>query len=133
MSNTRRSFLQSTATLATGLTGVAPSAPAQESGQRGAVVPAVDTDVQIPKVEFGKVEISRLILGVNPFYGFAHFNNTYSTMMREWYSPARVIEVLQRCEKCGINAFNYASRNVHSRLAPKFQNITMPMAVALES
>jgi len=106
MSNTRRGFLKST-TLAAGLAGAASSMPAQESGRRGPVVPMADSEIHIPKVRFGKVEVSRLILGVNPFYGFAHFNNTYATVMREWYRAARVVDVLQRCEKCGINAYNY--------------------------
>lgn len=58
-------------------------------------------------MKFGNVEVSRLILGTNPFYGFAHFNSTHGAAMREWYTPARVVEVLQRCEKLGVNAFNY--------------------------
>ena len=107
MFNTRRSFLESTATLAAGLTGVASSMPAQGAGRQRPVVSAADSEIHIPKVRFGKVEISRLILGVNPFYGFSHFNHTYGTVMREWYTPARVLEVLQRCEKYGVNAYNY--------------------------
>ena len=107
MSNTRRSFLQSTATLAAGLAGATSQASAQDTGRQKPIAPTGNSEVNIPKVKFGKVEISRLILGVNPFYGYAHFNNTYSVVMREWYRAARVVEVLNRAEEFGINAYNY--------------------------
>ena len=60
MSNTRRSFLQVGAVLA-----------AQQ-----AVLP--QDNVQVPKMKFGDTEISRMVLGVNPFYGFAHFNQNFA-------------------------------------------------------
>ena len=31
-----------------------------------------------------------MVLGVNQFYGFAHYNNNFSKCMREWYTPDRV-------------------------------------------
>lgn len=96
MSNSRRNFLQSGATLAAGLTGVtsaweaqaapqanmppgAPQAPARPSGP---LTPA--SQIQVPKMKFGGAEISRMVLGVNPFYGFAHYNNNFGTIMKEW-------------------------------------------------
>jgi len=94
---TRRDFLQAGALLA-----VQQSAPAQSL-------------VQVPKMKFGGVEISRMVLGVNPFYGYSHFNNTYSTTMREWYTQEKVVEVMHRANQYGINAFNY----VHMDRAPK--------------
>ena len=107
MLNTRRGFLQSTAALATGLAGGA-SLPAQGQGGRNPIASVPDSDIKIPRLKFGKVEISRLILGVNPFYGFGHYNQILTTVMKEWYTAAKVVEVLQRCEKYGINAYNYA-------------------------
>jgi len=106
MSDTRRSFLRSTAALATGLAGGA-SLPAQGQGGRNPIASAPDSEIKVPKVKFGKVEISRLILGVNPFYGFGHYNQILGTVMKEWYTEGKVVEVLQRSEKLGINAFNY--------------------------
>lgn len=106
MSDTRRSFLRSTAALATGLAGGA-SLPAQGQGGRNPIASAPDSEIKVPKVKFGKVEISRLILGVNPFYGFGHYNQILGTVMQEWYTAGKVVEVMQRSEKLGINAFNY--------------------------
>jgi len=111
MSDTRRSFLQTTATLAASLAGATAAAPAQAPAGRdpfaSAAASAPDAEIKVPKVKFGKVEISRMIVGTNQFYGFAHYNNILSGLMKDWYTPAKVVEVLQRAEKYGINGFNY--------------------------
>jgi len=96
MANSRRDFIRSGAALAAGITGLAPQAPAAE--------PA---GIQVPKIKFGGVEISRLVIGVNPFYGFSHYNHNLDQTMRDWYTPERVCEVLHRAATYGINAFNY--------------------------
>ena len=106
---TRRTFLQSAA-LTAGLASVASSLAAQGPGRQSPAASVPDSEIKVPKVKFGKVEISRLVLGTNPFYGYAHYNQILSNVMREWYTAAKVVEVLQQCEKYGINAFNY----VHS-------------------
>jgi hypothetical protein len=60
-------------------------------------------------MKFGNAEISRLVLGVNPLYGFSHYNNNFGTAMREWYTPEKVCEVLHRANSFGINAFNWVN------------------------
>jgi hypothetical protein len=117
MSNTRREFLQSSAALAVGMMGGAATSLAAEQAagiqapQSAATpVPAAPVQaapVQVPKMKFGNAEIGRLVLGVNPMYGFSHYNNNFSGAMREWYTPDRVCEVLHRASSFGINAFNY--------------------------
>jgi hypothetical protein len=97
MSSTRRSFLQVGAALA-----------AQQSAQP-------QTTVQVPKMKFGGAEISRMVLGVNPFYGFAHHNNNFGATMKEWYSQDRVCSIMHQCTRYGVNAFNY----VHMDRAPE--------------
>ena len=118
MSNTRRGFLQSSAALAAGLTGVtvAEAQPPQQNLPPGAPqTPArvagpatLASEIQVPKMKFGSAEIGRMVLGVNPFYGFAHYNNTLGTVMKEWYTADRVCDVLHQANRFGINAFNYA-------------------------
>jgi thiamine monophosphate synthase len=96
MSNTRRAFLQSGAALAAGLANPAsPQAPAA---------------VQVPKMKFFHAEISRMVLGVNPFYGFAHFNGNFSNSMKEWYTQDKVCEVMHQSNRYGINAYNYVQK-----------------------
>ncbi len=109
---TRRDFLQAGAVVAAGLSGAVSGLNANEvlSHENFSVdVPAPKpAEVQVPKMKFFGAEISRLVLGVNPFCGFAHYNNNYSGAMKEWYTPERVCAVMHECERYGINAFNYA-------------------------
>jgi hypothetical protein len=72
-------------------------------------------------MKFGGVEISRLILGVNPLYGFAHYNNNFSSAMREWYTQDRVCDVLHRANSFGINAFNYVNMGRAPQDLARFQ------------
>lgn len=116
MPNTRREFLQSSAALAIGVMGgVATTALAAEPAggsqpqNAPAGVPGAAAQIQIPKMKFGKVEISRLVLGVNPLYGFAHYNNNFGQSMRDWYTQEKVCEVMHRSNSFGINAFNYVN------------------------
>jgi len=48
-----------------------------------------------------------MVLGVNPFYGFAHYNNNFGTVMKEWYTQDKVCDVMHQANRFGINAFNY--------------------------
>jgi hypothetical protein len=68
-------------------------------------VAAAETAPPIPTVKFGKAEITRLIVGSNPFYGYSHFNRTMDQSMREWYTQDRRMEVLHAAERNGINAW----------------------------
>ena len=58
-------------------------------------------------MKFGNLEISRLVLGVNQFVGTSHFNSLLGMIMREYYTPDRVCEVMHQCNRFGINAYNY--------------------------
>ena len=125
MPQTRRTFLQAAA-LAVGAAGVPLGAtpqhvprPASPGGPPAATGPqpvtaappapplAPSSDLQVPTMPFGGVSISRLIVGCNPFYGFSHFNDTLSQVMREYYTAERVCDVLHQCARFGINAYNY--------------------------
>lgn len=114
MSNTRREFLQSTAALAAGVMGgaatkLAGQQPAPQAEYTPAATPSSAPPVQVPKMKFGGVEISRVVLGVNPMYGYAHYNNNFGLAMRAWYTPERVCEVLHHANSFGINAFNFVN------------------------
>ena len=112
MSNTRRTFLHSGAALAAGLAGAVVTPAEQQATPQAPPLPGV---VQVPKMKFGGAEISRMVLGVNPFYGFAHYNNNFGTVMKEWYTGDKVCAIMHQCNRYGINAFNY----VHMDRAPQ--------------
>lgn len=120
MSNTRREFLQASTALAMGIVSCASiKLDAESTTQQGQTTSnatsllstqgAAESQIQVPTMKFGGVEISRLVLGVNPFYGWAHYNNNYSKVMSDWYTQDKVCEVLHRANRFGINAFNYVN------------------------
>ena len=90
--NSRRSFLQSAAALA----ALTP-APAHSEGET--------TGALLPTVQFAKQDITRMIVGSNPFYGYSHFNRIFDQLMREWYTQDRKMEILHSCERHGINTW----------------------------
>jgi len=119
MSNTRREFLQSSAALAVGMMGGAATALAAEpvvgsqaqnpsAGAQGMQSAGAPAEIQIPKIKFGSVEISRMVLGHNQFCGFAHFNKNFSKAMTTWYTQDEVCAVMHRANSFGINAYNYS-------------------------
>jgi hypothetical protein len=59
----------------------------------------------LPTVQLGSHSITRLIIGGNPIYGYSHFNRLLSQHQSDWHTPERVIELLRRCEECGINTW----------------------------
>ncbi|MBI4877490.1 MAG: hypothetical protein HY822_22910 [Acidobacteria bacterium] len=63
------------------------------------------SEAALPKVKFGKAEVTRLIIGSNPLYGYAHFNSIYGRAMREWMTQDQRLKVLKRCEEVGINTW----------------------------
>jgi hypothetical protein len=100
----RRDFLQESAVLAAGLaTLAAEAAPA-----------AVTADHRLPTVKLGKHRVTRLIIGGNPIYGYSHFNRLLSEHQKAWHTPERVVTLLKRCEKAGINTWqnSYAERTL---------------------
>ena len=112
MGPTRRRFLKSAALTFGAASASLRARTADARALQGAPpVPAAPlkpaSETQVPKMRFGGAEISRLIAGCNPFYGFAHFNSTLATVMREYYTPDRVCDVLHQCTRFGINAYNY--------------------------
>lgn len=132
MAGTRREFLWSGSALTVGMmSGVA-------GGQRARIAENVvdsalrtevsqvgkatnDSELQIPKMKFGGVELSRVVLGVNPFYGWAHYNANYSKVMVDWYTQDKVCEVLHRANSYGINGFNYVNATRASEDWARFQ------------
>lgn len=95
METTRRNVLQA----------VAGGAALSRSGQAAAT---------LPTIRLGKYEVTRLICGSNPFYGYSHFNRLFDRHMAEWMSTDRVLDVLRQCEQNGINTWqlHYSDRSV---------------------
>ncbi len=66
---------------------------------------SVSNTINFPTVQFGQYQISRLIMGDNPIYGYAHFNQLLSEHQKEANTSDQVIATLRRAKEVGINAW----------------------------
>ena len=57
----------------------------------------------LPTMKIGDREITRLIVGSNPFTGKSHLNEETNADMKGWFSEDAVFAMLRRCEEAGIN------------------------------
>jgi hypothetical protein len=97
---TRRRFLQQAAGLGAAATALGAD--------------AAKADPLLPTVKLGPHAVTRLIVGGNPVYGYSHFNRHLSKHMTDWHTPERVVELLRRCERAGLNTWqnSYAERTL---------------------
>src|SRR5271165_4848625 len=111
MSNTRRTFLHDAALGFAGVSVLAvtqtPAQPRGESQEKPAGPVKPSAEVQVPKMKFFNQDVSRLVIGCNPFYGYSHYTDVLGRVMKDYYTPERVCEVLHQCNSFGINTFNY--------------------------
>ena len=57
----------------------------------------------LPTVRLGDHQVTRLIVGGNPFHGNSHFSTEMNEDMADYYKVERVVETLHRAEAAGIN------------------------------
>lgn len=62
-------------------------------------------ETSLPKVSFCNYQISKLVIGDNPIYGYSHFNQLLSQHQKEYHTPERVVATLKRAEEVGINGW----------------------------
>lgn len=55
------------------------------------------------KIKIGRLEISKLIIGGNPFSGFSHQTIEKNLEMKKYYTVARIKETLKNAESLGVN------------------------------
>jgi len=71
----------------------------------------------LPRVDFCGLEVSRLIIGGNPFSGFSHQSPERDREMLDYYTVARIKETLARAEAAGINtAIMRSDAHIHRML-----------------
>lgn len=88
--STRRQFFGAAAVSAAGAMGAPPvTTPASP----------------LPTVKFQGKNITRLLIGANPFYGYSHFNPLLDRFMREFMTQDQRIETLKTAERAGINTW----------------------------
>jgi hypothetical protein len=58
----------------------------------------------LPLTKIGDVEISKVVCGTNPFFGFSHFTRARDLWMKEYFTDERIREVLEKANDFGVNA-----------------------------
>lgn len=56
-------------------------------------------------IRIGEREVSRFILGSNPFSGFSHQSPDMDMLMKRYYTVAKIKETLREAESLGINTW----------------------------
>src|SRR5438132_8208011 len=101
----RRQFLQETAGLA---------ASAIVLSEASTCIRAAEAEPLLPTIKLGSHQVTRLIIGGNPIYGYSHFNKILSQYQTAWHTPERVIDLVKQAEAKGINTWqnSYAERTL---------------------
>ena len=58
--------------------------------------------MQIPSTRIGDLEISRFMIGGNPFSGFSHQSMERTRAMLAWYTDERIVETLFQAQALGL-------------------------------
>ncbi len=103
----RRDFLKTGAALAVGgLAGAAKPISGTAAGAtagRLIAAPTAATSI-LPTVRLGTLEVSRLILGSNPFWGYSHKSPQLDEEMRRHHTDERIMQILDEAAECGLTA-----------------------------
>ncbi|MCX5655011.1 MAG: twin-arginine translocation signal domain-containing protein [Planctomycetota bacterium] len=89
----RRDFLK------TGMVGVAATAALGAAGRAGG---AEEAAKPLPTIKLGTLEVSRFILGSNPFWGYSHKNPQLDEEMKTWHTDERIIQICDEAARCGL-------------------------------
>jgi hypothetical protein len=93
----RREFLRTGAVLAA--SGAAVARRSLDGAAFRAGAPA-----GLPTVRLGALEVSRLILGSNPFWGYSHKSAQLDEEMRRHHTDERIAQILDEAASCGVTA-----------------------------
>jgi len=61
--------------------------------------------VALPTTRIEDIEVSRLTLGSNPFFGFSHKSVAMDTWLKRYFTDERIYEIMQVCAELGVNFF----------------------------
>ena len=82
------------------------------------------TEALLPTVDFCGLEITRLIIGANPYGGYSHQTSTRDEAMRSYYTPDRIIETWDRAEAIGLNTMITNNETPHVMEAVRRYKVT---------
>ncbi len=59
--------------------------------------------MSFPTTNIGGVELSRMLCGSNPFFGYSHFSAAKDSWLKRYFTLDRIVQILARCAEHGIN------------------------------
>lgn len=78
--------------------------------------------MELPTISIGDLQVSRLIVGGNPFSAISHQSAERDKEMRDYYTTERIKATLRQCEEVGINTFCGRADNHIMRLLNEYWN-----------
>jgi hypothetical protein len=109
----RRDFIRGAA--GTAAVGAAAASPIlgekTEAAEKVTETAAVATPMAkpLPSIRLGSYRLSRLVAGANPLNGGSYQGAHATHCMKEYFTPERKVEFLQKCERAGITAHQFSS------------------------
>lgn len=100
----RRRFLAQLACVTAAPFAVVDSAPQAGAAEAGT---GVKPD-GLPSITLGPHRISRLVAGSNPICGYSYLGPHSDRQMKEYFTQERTVDFLERCERAGITAHQFA-------------------------
>src|SRR5215471_3213594 len=76
----------------------------------------------LPTVRFGGKEVSRLIIGGNPFSGFSHYSPEWDNEMLDYFTTERIKATLFECERQGLTAMQSRGDRHIMRMIREYRN-----------
>ena len=109
---TRRDFIKGT-TAAGAAVAAVPMLGSQVPSTANAAEPAPEATAAtpakpLPSIQLGSYRISRLVAGANPLQGGSYQGTHATHCMKEYFTPERQVEFLQKCERAGITAHQFS-------------------------
>lgn len=56
-----------------------------------------------PTTHIEHFELSRMLIGTNTFFGYSHFSDAKDTWLRRYFTPERILGVIEACARQGLN------------------------------
>lgn len=76
----------------------------------------------LPTIKLGDFDVSRLIIGGNPFSGNSHISAEVDEAMEDYYSVENIKKALYRSEECGINTLQVRGDKHIFRMLREYYN-----------
>lgn len=75
----------------------------------------------LPTIKLGEFDVSRLIIGGNPFSGNSHVSSAMDTEMEDYFTTENIKKTLFRCQECGVNTMQLRADKHIFRIIREFR------------